>query len=367
MNSTPAISARTGFWSDRGDGVDTLIPGDPALIRARAAELHHRSDRADEAGSGLREIELGAWTGAAARGFEDKYGGEPAKWFSASDSLAFAADALDSYADTLAWAQAQAGVAVQEWNRGQALTEQAVARYRALQASGVVVAPFTDPGRPVRDAAQATVDSARGQLVAAAADTAGTLRDQAENAPCKSSWLDDVGNFLLDAGAGAVNGLASFGNAMLHNPVNTAELIAGTVLMSAGAGGEVAGALLDATGIGAAAGIPLNISSAGVIAAGAGLTAVGAAGLAVHAIGDNRVSPMQNRADSSANERHGDGGRTSAKNQERIKDYQDQLTELEKNQGSRAAKKDLQQKIKNLRREGERAARGEEHSRGAKR
>jgi hypothetical protein len=57
---------------------------------------------------------------------------------------------------------------------------------------------------------------------------AGTLRAKKEGAPEKSSWFDDVGDFLSDAGAHLVNGLASFGNAMVNHP--------GDVLTAAGVG-----------------------------------------------------------------------------------------------------------------------------------
>jgi hypothetical protein len=46
----------------------------------------------------------------------------------------------------------------------------------------------------------------------------GTLRDKASLAPEKSSWLDEVGDLLHDTGGHIVNGVASFGNAMLHHP-----------------------------------------------------------------------------------------------------------------------------------------------------
>lgn len=354
--------------SDLGSGGGALIPGDPALVRVRAAELRTRSDRADEAGAGLREIELGAWTGRAAQEFEDKFAGEPARWFNASDSLALAAEALEAFAWTLEWARGQAGVAVQQWDQGQALSRQAADRYRAAQAAGPVAVPFTDPGQGYRDAAQATLDNARSQLRSAAASAADTLREQAGYAPQKSSWLDAAGNFLQEAGAGAVNGLASFANAMTNHPGDVAQLVGGTFLMDAGVAGELGGLLLDATGVGAPPGIALNAASAAVIATGAGIAAHGATSLAAHAATDDYVTPMRsNRSDSSNNERHGDGGRTNAKNQAQIDRLEADLRKLNQNQGSRREKRALEEKIKRLRQAGARAARGEEHSRGAKR
>ena len=345
-----------------------MIPGDPAFIRARAGDLRARSDQADDAGAGLRGIELGAWTGSAAREFEDRFADEPARWFNASDRLACAADALDSYAGTLAWAQAQAGAAVQQWDLGESLTRQAAAAYRAARGEGSVAAAFRDPGQGHREAAEAALDSARGQLRDAAASTAAVLREQACHAPESSSWWDGALDVGLDVGAGLVNTVASLGNAMVHHPEALAEMVGGTLLADAGGAGEVAGALLDVTGVGAPVGVAVNVATAGVIVTGVGLAAHGVATLAGHAATDDLMTPMRsNRSDSSNSERHGDGGRTSAKNQAEMDAAEAELRELIRTQGSRKDKQALTQKIRNLRRAGDRAAKGEEHSRGAKR
>jgi hypothetical protein len=114
-------------------------------------------------------------------------------------------------------------------------------------------------------------------------------------------------------------------------------------------------------------GLAVNIATVGVIASGAGLATQGAVTLAGRAATDDFITPMRsNRADSGNNERHGDGGRTSARNQAEIDKAEAELRELNRTQGSRRDKQALAQKIRNLRRAGERAAKGEEHSRGAK-
>jgi hypothetical protein len=71
----------------------------------------------------------------------------------------------------------------------------------------------------------------------------------------------------------------------------TASSVAG--LMVLGGGGEVGGALLDATGIGAVVGVPANVVSAGVIATGGAIAAAGVGDLAMHAARDDRVEPMR--------------------------------------------------------------------------
>jgi hypothetical protein len=59
------------------------------------------------------------------------------------------------------------------------------------------------------------------------------------------------------------------------------------------AGGEGLGIALDATGVGAVAGVPLNVVSAGGIVAGSGIAAAGLNSLAQNAAGPDRVSPLK--------------------------------------------------------------------------
>ncbi|TNC23745.1 hypothetical protein FG385_20505 [Amycolatopsis alkalitolerans] len=85
-----------------------LVKGKPDAIEENVRVLHARADRAGRAAEGLKAIDTGAWQGPAARAFHDKFSYEPGKWYDAADSLLSAADALDYYASTLRWAQAQA-------------------------------------------------------------------------------------------------------------------------------------------------------------------------------------------------------------------------------------------------------------------
>jgi hypothetical protein len=104
-----------------------------------------------------------------------------------------------------------------------------------------------------------------------------SARDKAPEGP--GLW-SKVGDALADVADGAaslagdvVNAAGSFANAMGQYPEDVAAAIAGVGLMAFGASGEVLGAALDATGVGAVGGVPLNIASAAVIATGAGVTA----------------------------------------------------------------------------------------------
>lgn len=280
-----------------------LIPGKPEAIEENVRVLRARADRANWAAEGLQAIDTGdAWQGPAAQDFRDKFSYEPGKWFAAGDALESGASVLEDYASTLRWAQAQAAEAIQEWNQGQAATQQAKAAHDTAMAQATAnnqPAPaFTDPGEASRQAARDILNRARAQLTEAGDLAAATLRHVTEDAPEDSSWIDEVGNFLRDVGAHIVNGVASFGNAMLNHPDLVAQALGGlglTVASSAGMGG---GAILDATGIGAIGGVPLQAVSAAGMATGATMTGTAMASIIHHAAGDDHVEPVKTSRDS---------------------------------------------------------------------
>ncbi|MGW7532408.1 putative T7SS-secreted protein [Amycolatopsis sp. NPDC054798] len=276
-----------------------LVPGSPDAIEENVRVLAARGDAAERAAEGLRSIDTGAWEGPAARAFHDKFSYEPNKWYDASDSLQRAAHLLGDYAGTLRWAQSQAGEAVALWDRGQAATERAKAAHdkAVAQASAADQPPpaFADPGEPDRQAARATLDRARTRLVRAGDSIASMLAAEADEAPRQSDWLDDLGNFARDFGAHAINGLASFGKAMLDHPVETAGFVGGIALTAISAVGEGGGLVLDATGVGAVAGVPLNVVSAAGIATGGAMAVGSASELARHAMTDDKVEVVKPR------------------------------------------------------------------------
>jgi hypothetical protein len=275
------------------DDPRVLIPGDPDAIAANAVALRQRAANAGNAGDGLRSIDTGAWTGPAAERFHDKFSYEPGRWFTAADAMQAGAGGLDDYVATLRWAQRQAAEAVRQWNAGQAATVQARSRYEAAPRTSA----FQDPGEAVRSAAREALTTARDQVRSVARVVSRTLRDKAFLAPEKSSWLDEAGDFLHDTGGHIVNGVASFGNAMLHHPGSTGLAAAGIGLAMVSAGGEGLGVALDVTGIGAVAGVPLNVVSAAGLAAGASITTAAMANIASHAGGDDHVSPIDTEGD----------------------------------------------------------------------
>ncbi|SNY04720.1 putative T7SS-secreted protein [Paractinoplanes atraurantiacus] len=272
-----------------------LVPGDPAAVEGNVRALRDRAANAEKAGDGLVDIDTGAWTGEAGDAFREKFSYEPNKWYEASNSLATAADGLAVYAGTLRWAQGQAAEAIRLWDEGEAASARARQAYDqqvAQAVPGQVVAPFVDSGEAGRQAARDTLKNARDQVVQDGDAAARFLNAEADAAPEESSWLDAVGDFALDVGADVVNGLASFGNAMIQHPGETAALAGGLLLTAVSAGGEGVGFALDATGVGAVAGVPLNVVSAAGITTGVAITGAATTSLMQHAAGEDAVSPM---------------------------------------------------------------------------
>ncbi|MFF4539147.1 putative T7SS-secreted protein [Streptomyces aureus] len=103
------------------------------------------------------------------------------------------------------------------------------------------------------------------------------------------SVASEVGEALTEAGEILVSDLASIGKAMVDDLPSTLAVLGGLGLAALGAGEEVGGILLDATGIGAALGIPINVAAAAQIAAGLSIAGAGAAGIMNDAMGPDRV------------------------------------------------------------------------------
>src|SRR6478752_2415724 len=189
-----------------------LVPGSVAELADLVWKLRAYGDSLIEAGEGLRRISTGdGWSG----------------------------EAVDRYASTLSWAQDQAVEAIRQYAMGEQQTTTAtnehnarVDDYNRVAHSGGTPTPvpeFHDPGAATRTAAHELLERARDQLRDAgdsAERTVSTARDRAPKEPGfwdkVGSALGDAGEWVLhgveDVGIGVVNGLASYGNAMIHNP-----------------------------------------------------------------------------------------------------------------------------------------------------
>lgn len=301
-----------------------LIPGSVGVAREAAADWRQKSVEAGQVADALARVNVDdAWSGTAADAFREKYDGVPTKWSDASTQLGAAANALDIFADYLDWAQAQAGEAIALWDQADAATAAAKKQHTAeVEAArsefaktytqpGSRVAyspeiPFVDPGAALRAEATAVLSDARGQLGAAAERCAAALNTSADAAPTEpDSWAvagavlgvvwDLQARQAQNTFATLVNAVASFGNALLQHPDILWEILGGLGLIALGTGGEVGGVALDATGIGAVAGVPLNIAAAGAIGAGATAVGHGMYRAVAAGSGDSAVNPVEKR------------------------------------------------------------------------
>jgi RHS repeat-associated protein len=225
------------------DDPTQLIHGDPAAIRSTAASLYQFSGAFAQTSSGLSGIDTSHWTGAAADAFRAKYAPEPGKWRTASDASSDTGGALESYADTVQWAQGQAREAISLYAQGQKATQAAVTAYNnqvnaynaAAQAYDAKLSAgqnpgtrpvepgaFSDPGASLREQAQQTLSAARSQRDQAGAAAEATVSRATGTAPASPGLWSQVGDTLSDAQqfnnlagdsflAGAINGVANIG------------------------------------------------------------------------------------------------------------------------------------------------------------
>ena len=286
-----------------------LVPGDATAVSGLGDECGQYASCLELAGKGLQRIRTDGWTGKAADAFRERYDGEPKNWLVAADSFRTAATSINGYANALVWAQSKAGDAIDTWNAGNLATAKARLDYTAQQRLHSHIA-FDDPGELPRAAARAILAEARRQLIHAGDEAAETLAAATEPAPQERGFWDGVGDVVTDMGAGlanvagyAINGVASFGNAILHHPEGVAAMVAGVSAATAGLGGEAGGVVLDATGVGAVPGVAINVATAGILVTGIGTALAGAGVLMNAAASDDAVHPAgTNNPGSSANQ-----------------------------------------------------------------
>lgn len=302
-----------------------LIPGSVSALADAVWRLRSFADALVSAGDALARIdtEVG-WRGSAADRFRDRYDVHPRRWREAGDSFTAAAAALDRYTSTLAWAQARAVESIELYAHGEQESIRALAARDAVAAgartSRVAIMPvFQDPGEATREAARELLEHVRAQLRESGDRELRIVVGSSDGAPELPTWWETAGSAVGDAcvsvlhaaedvGVAAVNGVASFGNAMIQHPGDAAAMVAGLALMSLSANAEAGGLLLDATGVGAVAGVPINAVAAAGIVAGAALATSAAVSLGMHANSDSRVSPLEARAEEPRPGSHGRPG-----------------------------------------------------------
>ncbi|WP_079274918.1 putative T7SS-secreted protein [Streptomyces phaeoluteigriseus] len=186
-----------------------LVHGNPARIRESAKHLKDFQAAFDKVGTGMKKVDSSGWKGEGGSAFREKFGVHPAKWLHAADACETAAGALDSYAETVKWAQSQAKEAVELYKQGKKASVQAVEAYnkkvdaynakiRADQDPGPQPGPFHDPGIDDIRAAREKLAQARKQRNSAATDAQTQVKAALAHAPAEPPPLDRLGGNMID-------------------------------------------------------------------------------------------------------------------------------------------------------------------------
>ena len=193
------------------------MPGDPDTVEALARRLGTYAEGAGQAAARLRAIDSGAWVGEAADAFRAAIEEIPAKLERGAGAFAEAAEALGSYAGVLRAAQATAAqVAAMvadadaqsaTWSTRRDAYQAALAQAQAIGVPPPAdVPPALDPGAAGRDHAARVLESARGEVAAAAGRSAARLRAAAAAAPNEPGLLSRLWHGVSEFGAGVVEG-----------------------------------------------------------------------------------------------------------------------------------------------------------------
>ncbi|MGI5195186.1 putative T7SS-secreted protein [Streptomyces sp. CA-288835] len=190
------------------EDANELVHGNPGRIRESAKHLKDFQKAFDKVGGGMRKLDSSQWRGKAADTFREKFAMHPTKWLHAADACEAAAKALDSYADTVKWAQSQAQEAVDLYKKGRKASIDAAdaydrkaeaynAKLRANEDPGPRPEPFQDPGKQDIDRAHEILREARRQRNDAGRTTAESVRAALKHAPAEPPPLDQL---TADAG-----------------------------------------------------------------------------------------------------------------------------------------------------------------------
>ncbi|MBB5938064.1 putative T7SS-secreted protein [Streptomyces zagrosensis] len=190
-----------------------LIYGSTDKLATTVSHLRDFQAAFERIGNGLKGLQSSGWQGEAAGAFRLKMTPEPKKWFTAADAFEMAAEAMDRFSDTVAWAQGQAREALVAYRQAEQDSKDAVVAYNAkvraynsdilafglsgVGADGSDTVPqppgdFTDPGHAGREAAQEQLSEARKQRDRAAEMARTAVRTAHAAAPEKPGYGDQV-------------------------------------------------------------------------------------------------------------------------------------------------------------------------------
>ncbi|SDO28532.1 RHS repeat-associated core domain-containing protein [Streptomyces sp. cf386] len=197
-----------------------LVHGSVQALQARAKHLRDFSKAFENVGQGMRSLGGDGWQGKAADAFREKFDMHPRQWLTAADACEAAAGALETYADTVRWAQQQAQAAIDAYRRAQEDSRratdahnarvktynEAADQYNAAVSAGHEAGPkptepgaFTDPGVAGRREAEESLAEARRQRTDAAREAQRKVADALEAAPPKPEFTDRLKSDVVDA------------------------------------------------------------------------------------------------------------------------------------------------------------------------
>ncbi|MEV3853721.1 putative T7SS-secreted protein [Streptomyces sp. NPDC050095] len=192
------------------DDPTQLVHGNPGNIRESAKHLKDFHSAFDKVGRGMKKVDASGWKGEAADAFHTKISIHPTKWAQAAEACSTAAEALDSYADTIKWAQDKAQDAIDTYKRGQHSTKTSAdaynkkadaynAKVKAGEDPGPRPDPWHDPGEAERKKAEQILEDARRARNDAAAKAEAAIGKALAHAPAEPPPLTQISNTLVDA------------------------------------------------------------------------------------------------------------------------------------------------------------------------
>ncbi|GGZ21614.1 hypothetical protein GCM10010300_76770 [Streptomyces olivaceoviridis] len=193
----------------QSEEANELVHGNPGKIRGSAKHLRDFHGAFDKVGQGLKKVDSSGWQGEGGDAFREKFAVHPAKWAQAAEACGTAATALESYADTVKWAQEQAKEAVELYKKGVKASKDAVEAYdkkadaynakiKAEEDPGPEPEPFHDPGKADIQAAHAKLAEARTQRNTAASEAQGKVKAALTHAPAEPPPLNRLKNDFTD-------------------------------------------------------------------------------------------------------------------------------------------------------------------------
>ncbi|GGR54597.1 MULTISPECIES: putative T7SS-secreted protein [Streptomyces] len=215
-----------------------LVHGSPAKIREAAKHLRDFHGAFDRVGQGLRKVDSSGWRGEGGDAFRRKFGVHPAKWAQAAEACEAAAEALETYADTVTWAQGQAEEAVRLYREGVKASKEAyeahkkrVAAYNEKAEAGEDPGPrpgeFQDPGKADVQAALHQLARAREQRNTAATEAQAKVRSALAHAPAEPPPLERLKTEVVDGSVAASLELSHFAGGMIKGTAGLVTFVRG--------------------------------------------------------------------------------------------------------------------------------------------